>query len=63
MSMEPPYILNNFSNLDIFDHWALSYYVQAAFGLTIAPIYSMYIFLFTSINISVRKQTAQFGWN
>ena len=43
MSTVPQYILNNFSNLDIINHWALPYYAQAAIGLTaqVAPIYSM----------------------
>jgi len=30
MSTEPQYSLNNFSNLNIVDDWALSYYAQAA---------------------------------
>jgi len=39
MSTEPPYILNNFSDLNIIGHWVPSYYTHAEFGL--APIFSM----------------------
>jgi len=38
MSLEPRYILNNFSNLDIIDHWVPSYYAQSAFGFTTSYI-------------------------
>jgi len=33
MSTVPRYIFNNVANLDIFDHWARPYYVQASLGL------------------------------
>ena len=33
MNTEPWYILNNFPNFAITDHWAPPYYAQAAFGM------------------------------
>ena len=32
--MEPWYILSKFSDLEIIVQWGLSYYIQAAFGLS-----------------------------
>jgi len=47
MSMEVWCIFNNFSNLDIFNNWALPYYVQVAFGLSSSYLLNVIFLLFS----------------